>query len=224
MTIGIIGAMPSELKDLRSALGEAKIVKNAIYEFYVNEIGDKKIVNVCCGVAKVNAAIITQMLIDKFSPDYIINGGIAGGMNSEVNILDIVLSEDVVHHDVTPRFLANYQPHCNSFKGDKLLIETAKKVCEEMDTKCFVGRIASGEQFISDNDLKNKIKDEFSPYAVDMESASIGHTCFVNSVPFLAMRCISDNANDEAEMSFEEFEVIAAKKVADVTLNIINNL
>ncbi len=223
-TIGIIGAMPSELADIRNDLGDAKIENYASYEFYINEFDGKKIINVCCGVAKVNSAIATQILIDKFEVDCIINTGIAGGMNTDVKVCDIVIASEVMHHDVTTRFLENYPPYCGSYPADKELIKLAHKACEKHGYKCFDGRIVSGEQFISDNTVKENIIKEFVPYAVDMESASIGHCCYRNNMPFATIRCISDNADDNGEMSFDEFEHIAAKRNADVVLSIVKEI
>ena len=220
-TIGIIGAMPSELADIRNDLGEAKIEKYASYEFYINEFDGKKVVNVCCGVAKVNSAIATQILIEKYDVDCIINTGIAGGMNVDVKVCDIVIANEVMHHDVTTRFLEDYPPHCGKYPADKALIELAKNACKKNGYSFFEGRIVSGEQFISDSTVKSKIIDDFTPHAVDMESASIGHCCFRNGMPFATIRCISDNADDEGEMSFDEFGLIAAKRNADVVLDMI---
>lgn len=223
-TIGIIGAMPSELADIRNDLGEAKIEKYAAYDFYINEFDGKKVVNVCCGVAKVNSAIATQILIDRYNVDCIINTGIAGGMNTDVKVCDIVIASEVMHHDVTTRFLEEYPPYCGSYPTDKDLIERAKESCKQHNINYFVGKIVSGEQFISDNDVKKKIVTDFSPHAVDMESASIGHCCYRNAMPFATIRCISDNADEEGDISFEEFGIIAAKRVADVVLTMIKGL
>ncbi len=223
-TIGIIGAMPSELADLRNDLGEANIEKYASYEFFINEFDGKKVINVCCGVAKVNSAIATQILITKFKCDCIINTGIAGGMNTDVKVCDIVIASEVMHHDVTTRFLENYPPYCGNYPADKKLIKIAQKACDEKGYKYFNGKIVSGEQFISDSVLKGQIVSDFSPHAVDMESASIGHCCFRNDVPFATVRCISDNADDEGEMSYDEFEKIAAKKNAEVVLTMIKGI
>lgn len=223
-TIGIIGAMPSELADIRKDLGEAKIEKYAMYEFYINEFDNKKVINVCCGVAKVNSAMATQILIDRFNVDYVINTGIAGGMNSDVKVCDIVIATEVLHHDVPTRFLENYPPYCGHYPSDNHLRDLAHKACEKFQYKCFDGKIVSGEQFISDNILKNSILKKFDPYAVDMESASIGHCCYRNEKPFATIRCISDNADDGGEMTFEQFEHVAAKRVADVVLAIIKDI
>jgi adenosylhomocysteine nucleosidase len=223
--IGIIGAMPSELKDIRETLGTAEVINIGKYEFHKNTLSDgKTIVNVCCGVAKVNSTICTQILIDTFNVDCIINTGVAGGMDSQVKVCDIVIANEVLYHDMHLPFLEKYPPYCSVFKSDSALMDSAVKSCEKFDYKHHIGRIVSGEQFISDQVVKDDIKNRLDPYAVDMESASIGHCAYANGVPSISIRCISDNADDEGAMSFEEFEVIAAKRVADVVLDIIQTL
>ena len=219
--IGIIGAMPSELVDIRKSLVNAEIKRISGYDFYINEISDKKIINVCSGIAKVNAALCTQVLIDNFHVETVINAGIAGGMDNSVKVCDMVISDEVLYHDLDLHFLKDYPPFCGIYKSDKNLIDTAVKVCEKQGVKSFAGRIVSGEAFISDNAVKKDIKDRLNPYAVDMESAAVGHCAFMNNVPFVTVRCISDNADDEGAMSFDEFEKIAAKRVADVVLEMI---
>ena len=223
-TIFIIGAMPSELADIRATLGEAEIKKVSGFDFYINQYHDKAIINACCGIAKVNAAVCVQVAIDNFKPDYIINTGIAGGMNAAVKVCDIVISTEVLPHDLDLHFLNDYPPYCGIFKADKQLIEIAEDICAEQSVKSFRGRIVSGESFISSNEIKESIQKAFSPYAVDMESSAIGHCCFLNNTPFVSVRCISDNADDEGEMSFDEFEKIAAKRVADVVLGMADKL
>lgn len=222
--IGIIGAMPSELSDIRKALGNGEIKRVSGFDFYINNIHGKTVINVCSGIAKVNAAVCTQVLIDNFDVDAVINAGIAGGMNNEVKVCDMVVSDEVLPHDLDLHFLKDYPPYCGIFKADPRLIETAVSVCEKQGVKSFVGRIVSGEAFISDNAVKNDIKQRLDPYAVDMESAAVGHCSYLNSTPFVSVRCISDNADDEGAMSFDEFEKIAAKRVADVVLEMIQVL
>lgn len=217
-TIAVIGAMPSELADIRLMLGEAEIKRISGFDFYINSYNGNKIVNACCGIAKVNAALCTQVMIDNFSPDCVINTGVAGGMNTSVKVCDIVISTEVLPHDLDPHFLADYPPYCAVFKADEALMDSAEKVCGEFSVNSFRGRIVSGEQFISDSAVKNAIQEKFSPYAVDMESAAVGHACYLNDTPFVSVRCISDNADDEGAMSFDEFEKIAAKRVAEIVL------
>ncbi len=223
-TIGIIGAMPSELADIRNTLKDAEIKRISGFDFYINEVSGKKVINACCGIAKVNAALCAQVLIDNFRPDAVINAGIAGGMDSSIKVCDIVVSNEVLPHDLDLHFLKDYPPYCGIFKADERLIETAVNICTKQGVKSFVGRIVSGEAFITDTAVKNGIKEKFDPFAVDMESAAVGHCAYLNEVPFVSVRCISDNADDEGAMSFDEFEKIAAKRVADVVLEMVEVL
>lgn len=217
--IAIIGAMPSELADIRAALPDSEIVKKAGYDYYVSHaLNDTEIIHVCSGIAKVNAAICTQALIDTFQPDAIINAGIAGGMNNDVKVCDIVISNEVRHYDLDLHFLNDYPPYCGVFTPDEKLMALAAECCDKFGINYFFGRIVSGEAFITDSEVKKVIAENFKPHAVDMESSAVGHCAYRNNVPFVSVRCISDNADDEGAMSFDKFEKIAAKKVADVVL------
>lgn len=217
-TIAIIGAMPSELADIRRILGETEIKRISGFEFYINEYKGKKIINACSGIAKVNAALCTQVMIDNFAPEAVINAGIAGGMNAAVKVCDIVVSSEVLPHDLDLHFLKDYPPYCGIFKADERIIAKTKELCAAGGINCFTGRIVSGEAFISSSDVKAEILARLNPYAVDMESAAVGHCCYLNETPFASVRCISDNADDEGAMSFDEFEKIAAKRVAELVL------
>ena len=223
-TIGIIGAMPSELADIRRTLGDAEIVKKSGFDFYINHVNGKKVINACCGIAKVNSALCTQVLIDNFAPDCIINTGIAGGMNDDVQVCDIVISTEVLAHDLDQHFLVDYPPYCGIFRADERLIAKTEEICKSFGIKSFRGRIVSGEAFISSNEVKKAIQNEFNPYAVDMETSAIGHCCYLNNVPFVSVRCISDNADDDGAMSFDEFEKISAKRVAEIVLRVADKI
>ncbi len=220
-TIGIIGAMPSELVDIRKALCDSEIIKKSGFDYYVNQVGDTRVVHVCSGIAKVNAAVCTQVLIDTFSPDAILNAGIAGGMQSTVKVCDVVVSSEVLPHDLDLHFLQDYPPYCGIYQADAGLIRLAKETCGEFGVNVFEGRIVSGEAFISDNQVKADILSRLNPYAVDMESSAVGHCAYLNQTPFVSIRCISDNADDEGAMSFDQFEKIAAKRVADIVIRMI---
>lgn len=223
-TIGIIGAMPSELADIRNVLINSVVKTYAGYDFHICTYEDKLIVNACCGIAKVNAALCTQVMIDKFEVDAIINTGVAGGMNTKVKVCDIVVSDAVCPHDLELRFLENYPPFHSMFEADERLVNAVCQVCAEKNIVNHVGRIVSGEAFVSDNKLKQDICDRLSPLAVDMETAAVGQCAYRNGVPFVSVRCISDNADDEGEMSFDEFEKIAAKKVAEIVLETVKKI
>ncbi|MDO5560500.1 MAG: 5'-methylthioadenosine/adenosylhomocysteine nucleosidase [Oscillospiraceae bacterium] len=222
--IGIIGAMPSELADIRGILVDARVEKKAGYDFYINEREGKTLINVCCGIAKVNAAVCAQVLIDIFHVDAIINTGIAGGLDDDIKVCDIVISNEVISHDLDLHFLNDYPPYCGIYKADSSLIGKAQEICSEMGIKTHIGRIVSGEAFISSNEVRNEIKGRLTPMAVDMESAAIGQCAYRNETPFVSIRCISDNADNEGAMSFDKFEKIAAKIVADVVLKLVHEL
>ncbi|WP_303146347.1 5'-methylthioadenosine/adenosylhomocysteine nucleosidase [uncultured Ruminococcus sp.] len=222
-TIGIIGAMPSELVDIRKGLPNSEIQKKAGFDYYLNQVGDTRVVHVCSGIAKVNAAVCTQALIDTFQPDAILNAGIAGGMNPEVHVCDVVVSSEVLPHDLDLHFLKDYPPYCGIYPAGESLIALARKTCEEFGVKVFTGRIVSGDEFVTDSARKADIQSRLTPYAVDMESAAVGQCAYRNQVPYASIRCISDNADDEGAMSFDQFEKIAAKRVADIVLRMVEH-
>ena len=130
-TIGIIGAMPSELADIRKSLTGAVIKNYSGFDFYINTYKDKLIINACCGIAKVNAAVCAQVMIDHFDVDAIINTGVAGGMDTKVKVCDIVVSDEVLPHDLELRLLNDYPPYNGIFKADEKLISIACEVCKE---------------------------------------------------------------------------------------------
>ena len=162
-TIGIIGAMPSELVDIRKALPDSEIQKKAGFDYYINTVGDTRIVHVCSGIAKVNAAVCTQALIDTFQPDVIWNAGIAGGMNRNIHVCDVVVSSEVLPHDLDLHFLNDYPPYCGIFPADKSLIDLAVRTCDEFGVKSFVGRIVSGEAFVTSNTVKPRFSSGSHP-------------------------------------------------------------
>ena len=223
-TIVILGAMPSELADIRNMLGKSEVKSVSGFDFHINEYKGKKLINVCSGIGKVNAAMCTQTAIDNFSPDCVINAGIAGGMNNAIKVCDIVVSSEVLPHDVDPHLLRDYPPYCCVFKADEKLIEAAEKATAELGAKSFRGRVVSGEQFVTNSEIKAGIQEAFAPFAIDMESAAVGHCCFLNKTPFVTVRCISDNADDDGDMSYDEFEKIAAKRVAAIVIKMTESL
>ena len=220
----IIGAMPSELVDIRAALPNSEIVKKAGCSYYVNELETVTVIHVCSGIAKVNVAVCAQAAIDAFQPDAVINAGIAGGMQQAVKVCDIVISNEVLPHDLDLHFLKDYPPYCGIYPSDPHLMQLAAQVCEKQGVTHHLGRIVSGEAFISDNAVKAEICSKLHPFAVDMESSAVGHCAYLNQVPYVSIRCISDNADDEGAMSFDQFEKIAAKRVAEIVLELVEQI
>ncbi len=230
--IGIIGAMEEEVVILKSKMNikEFKNLKNN--EFYIGTLSNKDVVVVKCGIGKVNAALCTQVLLDNFNIKAIINTGVAGGLNDKLNIGDIVISSNAVQHDFDTSIFGEpigCIPRINMkdafFTADETLINVAKQASDTLENvNTLIGTVASGDQFISDREIKNKIKSNFNAYCVEMEGGAIAHVCYINKVPFLIIRSISDKADGSAEVSFEEFVGLAAKNSSNMIEKIISIL
>lgn len=227
MSIGIIGAMDEELELL---LKETRIIKKeskANMEFNFGEIFSKEVVIVRCGIGKVNAAICTQILIDDFSVEKVINVGIAGGIGKDIYPGDVVIAENLVQHDMDTSAFGDkigQIPRVDTydFKCDAELINFAKKACESFEVNnYFQGRIVSGDQFIANVDKINWLNDNFNALACEMEGASIAQVCYLNKIPFVVIRSISDNANNGAHMDYEKFTPIAVKNSTYIIENML---
>ena len=227
-TIGIIGAMEVEVAILKEKMEDVRIIKKASMDFYEGILAGKKVVVVRSGIGQVNAGICAQILADVFSVDAIINTGIAGSLNKNINIGDIVLSTDVVQHDMDATGFGYRKGQIPQmpvffFNADDNLRRLAAEVCKEVnpDIQVFEGRIASGDQFVCDQDVKNRIVSEFSAYATEMEGAAIGQAAYLNEIPFLVVRAISDKADGSAQMDYSEFEKAAVDHSVRLTLNML---
>ena len=227
-TIGIIGAMEVEGAILKEKMEDVRIIKKASMDFYEGILAGKKVVVVRSGIGKVNAGICAQILADVFSVDAIINTGIAGSLNKNINIGDIVLSTDVVQHDMDATGFGYRKGQIPQmpvffFNADDNLRRLAAEVCKEVnpDIQVFEGRIASGDQFVCDQDVKNQIVSDFSAYATEMEGAAIGQAAYLNEIPFLVVRAISDKADGSAQMDYSEFEKAAVDHSVRLTLNML---
>ena len=227
-TIGIIGAMEVEVAILKEKMEDVRIIKKASMDFYEGILAGKKVVVVRSGIGKVNAGICAQILADVFSVDAIINTGIAGSLNKNINIGDIVLSTYVVQHDMDATGFGYRKGQIPQmpvffFNADDNLRRLAAEVCKEVnpDIQVFEGRIASGDQFVCDQDVKNRIVSEFSAYATEMEGAAIGQAAYLNEIPFLVVRAISDKADGSAQMDYSEFEKAAVDHSVRLTLNML---
>ena len=227
-TIGIIGAMEVEVAILKEKMEDVRIIKKASMDFYEGILAGKKAVVVRSGIGKVNAGICAQILADVFSVDAIINTGIAGSLNKNINIGDIVLSTDVVQHDMDATGFGYRKGQIPQmpvffFNADDNLRRLAAEVCKEVnpDIQVYEGRIASGDQFVCNQDVKNRIVSEFSAYATEMEGAAIGQAAYLNEIPFLVVRAISDKADGSAQMDYSEFEKAAVDHSVRLTLNML---
>ena len=212
-TIGIIGAMEVEVKELKEQMQITRQLTKAGMEFCEGILEGQDVVVVRSGVGKVNAAVCTQILVDDFGVDYVINTGIAGSLKNEINIADIVISDDVLHHDMDATgfgYPLGQIPRMEvlSFEADKKLIELADKACKKVlpEIGTHIGRVVSGDQFISDKTVKERISSNFDGYCTEMEGAAIAQAAYLNKVPFVILRAISDKADDSATMDYPTFE------------------
>ena len=192
--IGIIGAMEEEVEALRGKLTYVKTTSRASMDFYAGKMGNKEVVIVRSGIGKINT-------------------GIAGSLKAEINIGDIVVSTDAIQHDMDATGFG-YEPGViprmpvSCFEADKRLVKAAEDACKEAvpEVGVFAGRIVSGDQFISDRQVKNRITAQFGGMCTEMEGAAIAQAAYLNSIPFVIIRAISDKADDSATVDYPTFE------------------
>lgn len=216
--IGIIGAMDEEVQQIVEVMEVKKVENKASMTFNMGTLAGRDVVIVRSGIGKVNAAVCTQILVDDFNVDYVINTGIAGSLKAEIDIADIVISDDVLHHDMDATgfgYAPGQIPRMDtlSFKADERLIQLAKESCAHAvpEINVHIGRVVSGDQFISDKAVKDRISSNFSGYCTEMEGAAIAQAAYLNNVPFLILRAISDKADDSATMDYPTFEAQAIR-------------
>lgn len=226
MKVGIICAGDREFAPFLPEIHNCRISEKAMLKFHEGNINGVDVVALFSGVCKVNAAIATQILIDSYNVDVVINAGTAGGMHPELEIFDMVISSEVAYHDVASNILTEFHPWMETvyFKADKHLLDMTKRIANTTARgRVFWGRMVTGEAFISD-DGREKINDDFSPLSVDMESASIAHVCYVNQVPFISIRSITDTATHSGTGHFEENCNEAAAISKNLTLALLNEI
>jgi adenosylhomocysteine nucleosidase len=229
--IGIIGAMDEEVSRLKEKMTEVSVTKKAGMEFFAGNLAGKKAVVVKSGIGKVNAGICTQILSDVFEVEVVINTGVAGSLKNEINIGDIVLSTDALYHDMDAVGFG-YEPgviprmETSVFEASKELREIAKRVCERVnpEIQVFCGRVVSGDQFVSDHEVKERIVKSFGGYCTEMEGAAIAHAAFLNGIPFLIIRAISDKADNSATMDYGEFEEKAIEHTVHLVMGMMKEV
>ena len=214
--IGIIGAMEEEVKALADMMSSVNTATVAGMVFKKGQLKGKDVVVVRSGIGKVNAAVCTQILADKYNVDCVINTGVAGSLKNEINIGDIVISSDAIQHDMDATGFG-YEPgviprmETSTFIADEKLRKLAKECCERVnpDIHVFEGRVVSGDQFISDKAKKEFILNTFAGDCTEMEGAAIAQAAYLNQIPFLIIRAISDKADDSATEDYPTFETKA---------------
>ena len=230
MKIGVIGAMEVEVALLRDQLSEVEMLEQAGMEFCSGRMGECDVVIARSGVGKVNAAVCAQAMIDLLGVTHIINTGVAGSLDARIDIGDVVISTDAVHHDVdvtifgyAPGQIPRMEP---SFPADPVLADAlAEGVAQVVpDIRVFRGRVLSGDQFVCSDEVKQRLRETFDGLCCEQEGAAIAQTCHINGIPFAIVRAISDKADGSDEVDYDEFEVIAAERSARIVAHVLESL
>lgn len=224
MKLGIIGAMSVEVEALKAKMENVSVEIHAGSEYFAGILEGTLAVVVQCGVGKVNAALCAQILCSVYGVSHLVNTGIAGSLCAELDICDMVVSLDAMYHDFTVGPFG--YPHGQvpgmdvlAFPASRSMIDAAYAAAESVNpghTK--IGRIASGDQFVCDQTVKDGIIANTQALCTEMEGAAIAHTAYRNGVPFVILRAISDKADHSVEMDYPTFEAIAAQRCAQVTM------
>ena len=229
-TIGIIGAMNEELEVLLKDMKNQKEVKRNDLNFYEGDLWGQHVVAVVSGVGKVNAASCTQILSSEFNVKSLINIGVAGGVSKDIYPGDIVIGDTYVQHDVDASVFGDKigqipRMDVYDFKADEKLLNLAKEAAKNVpEVKTYVGRIVSGDQFIADSNKVKSLDEEFNAKAVEMESAAIAQVAYLNKIPFVIIRSISDNANNGAHMDYKEFIPVGVKNSTSILKSMFENM
>ena len=223
--IGILCAGDTELAPFLEHMKGQQITEKAMLKFHTGTINHVNVSAVYSGVCKVNAAIAAQLLIDMFHVDLIINAGTAGGMKEGVQLFDTVISERVIYHDVADDILTDFHPwlKSNYFLADQELCAIARAYSRTSKHPVLFGTMVTGEQFIED-EKREEINRKFAPPSTDMETAGVAHVCYVNRIPFLAVRTITDTVTHQGIETFDQNCEAASEISAEIVLGILGQL
>lgn len=222
MKLGIIGAMEQEVETLLGLLENKKETVRTGSTYYEGTLDGLDVVVVQCGIGKVNAALCVQVLCDCYGVTHVVNTGIAGSLCAELDIGDLVISRDAMYHDFDCHafgYPVGKVPGMPvAYEADEKLAELASAAAESVNPgHTRMGRVASGDQFVAEKELKEKIISVTGALCTEMEGAAIAQAAYRNNIPFVIIRAISDKADDSAEMDYPTFERIAAHRCAEIT-------
>ena len=226
--LGIIGAMDEEVAKIKERLENVEVQTFGGMDFYKGNFEGKSVVVVRSGIGKVNAAVCAQILADRYQVSGIVNTGIAGSLMAKIDLGDIVLSTDALQHDMDATnfgYPAGQIPRMDvlSFPADPKLLALAKECCGRVNPEIhtYEGRVVSGDQFISDQKKKDWLIETFHGYCTEMEGAAIAQAAYLNGIPFLIIRAISDKADNSANVDYPTFEAQAIIHSVNLMLEMI---
>ena len=229
--IGIILAMQEEFEEISNVMEktEEKLIQGV--SFFTGRIEGQNCVVVQSGIGKVNAARVTQIMIDNFNLKYVINLGSAGALDPMLNIGDIVIGDELSQHDFDITAFGHAKGYITGV-GDRIycdenLIKKFKKAINNLDDRSYeikVGGITSGDIFCTEIDMKNKIYAIFDAECVEMEGAAIAQVCYLDNIPFIVVRSISDSPNGENAITFDQFVQLASKRCAKILKAVLRDM
>lgn len=226
-TIGILGAMPEEVKLLAERLGGESSRRVGGVDFYEGKLAGHQVALCCAGMGKVNAAAATQLLITVFGAEAIVFSGIAGNMSDQIGIGDVVVGDTVCYHDAELSMICQSYPNLKEYKADARLVQAAEKACAETGVTHLVGKVATGDLFVGDSATKQSIKEKCDPACVEMEGAAVAHVACKNDIPFVIVRAMSDNSDEDgaAVLKGRAFDISEyCRKASEITARILENI
>lgn len=228
MKIGIIGAMKCETEALKAMLEAPVCEAVSGVEYFSGRLFGSDVVIATCGIGKVFAAICAQTMILRFAPDIIINTGVAGTLTGELSVCDIAVSDNVVQHDMDTSAIGDPVGLISGINiinipASEKLSESVCYAAKALGLRAVRGTIASGDVFVADPKRKEYISSTFGAVACEMEGASVGQVCYVNGIPFVVIRAISDGGDEDAAMSYDKFVTVAAENSVKLVCELIKN-
>ncbi|WP_077065087.1 5'-methylthioadenosine/S-adenosylhomocysteine nucleosidase [Gracilibacillus massiliensis] len=227
--IGIIGAMDEEVELLKAKIDIKETTRIANSDFYVGNLEGKEVVLLKSGIGKVNAAIATTILFERYQPEFIINTGSAGGFHEDLEVGDLVISTEVVHHDVdVTAFDYKYGQVPGlppTYQADPILIEKAMLAAKQLEgIEAMKGLISTGDAFMQEEAKVDFVRGKFPEMiAAEMEAAAIAQVCYQYSRPFVIIRALSDIAGKDSSVSFDAFLEKAAENAANLIIDVVKN-
>lgn len=227
--VGLIGAMEVEVESIKAQLKNREVLSISGIEFNRGELEGVPVIAAVCGIGKVFAAVCAQTMILRFGVRSIINAGVAGGLDPRLKLGDIAVATSFCQHDMDTSPIGDPVGLISGinkiyFEADPVLTQAAEKAASELKINWVAGTVASGDQFIADQIKKDSIQKTFGAIAAEMEGAPIAQVCYINSVPFAAIRAISDDASGNAPSSYESFFKEAAEHSIAMTKKIVSSL
>lgn len=220
--------MQEEMQEIKSIMYDISETKLYDLTFFEGKINEKECVLVESGVGKVNASRTSQILIDQFEIEYIINVGSAATANDDLKIGDIVIGKNLVQHDFDVTAFGHKKGYISnigeSIQSDETLIKRFKNAVNNIkngEYKIKIGTIASGDIFCTDKKMKEKIHSKFDADAIEMEGAAIAQVCFLDNIPFIIVRSISDNPNGDNNITFDNYLKLASKRCGEILKKVI---